>query len=153
MEGKVIQLIYVRVKRLTDSAIIPTKGSTFAAGFDLYADTDQDIEVQPGEVMPFYTGLAMEIPDGYFGAIYPRSGLATKYGLRLPNCVGVVDADYRGNVGVPLRNDSDKPVTVVAHERIAQIVFQRCEAVGLYEAEELTKTERGAGGFGSSGRT
>ncbi len=153
MEGKVIQLIYVRIKRLTDTAIIPTKGSAFAAGYDLYVDTTEDITVYPGEVVPFYTGLAMEIPDGYFGAIYSRSGIATKFGMRLPHCVGILDSDYRGNVGIPLRNDSDSPVTVKAHERVAQIVFQRCEAVGLYEADELTKTERGAGGFGSSGRT
>ena len=145
-------MVYVRYKRLTSTAMTPTKGSAFAAGFDLYADTVQDITVMPGEVVPFYTGLAMEIPDGYFGAIYPRSGLATKFGLRLPNCVGVVDSDYRGNVGVPLRNDSQEPVTVVAHERIAQIIFQRCPEVALYESDELTETDRGTGGFGSSGR-
>lgn len=145
-------MIYVRYKKLTDTAIAPVKGSTFAAGYDLFADTTQDIEVQPGEVIPFYTGLAMEIPDGWFGAIYPRSGLATKFGLRLPECVGVIDADYRGNIVVPLRNDSNRPVTVVAHERVAQIVFQKCPEVTLYEADMLTKTDRGAGGFGSTGR-
>ena len=145
-------LIYVRFKKLTDTAMTPTKGSAFAAGYDLYADTDRDIVVQPGEVVPFYAGIALEIPEGYFGAIYPRSGLATKFGLRLPNCVGIVDADYRGNVGIPLRNDSEHPVTVVAHERIAQIVFQKCPDVALYEADNLSKTERGTGGFGSSGR-
>lgn len=153
MEGKVIQLIYVRVKRLTETAIIPTKGSAFAAGFDLYADTDCDIEIQPGEVMPFYTGLAMEIPDGYFGAIYPRSGLATKMGLRLANCVGVIDSDYRGNIGVPLHNDSRRPVVVKAHERIAQIVIQACPDIVLKEAQDLSETARGANGFGSTGRT
>lgn len=146
-------MIYVRFKRLTKGAMKPTKGSAFAAGFDLYADTTQDIVVEPGEVVPFYTGLAMEIPDGYFGAIYSRSGLATKLGLRLPHCVGIIDSDYRGNVGVPLRNDSNVPVTVLAHERIAQIVFQRCADVALYETDELSQTARGDGGFGSSGRT
>lgn len=145
-------MIYVRFKKLTETAVAPVKGSAFAAGFDLFADTTQDIEVQPGEVVPFYTGLAMEIPDGWFGAIYPRSGLATKFGLRLPECVGVIDADFRGNIGVPLRNDSDKPVTVVAHERVAQIVFQKCPDVTLCEADMLTKTDRGTGGFGSTGR-
>jgi dUTP pyrophosphatase len=152
MESEGGQMIYVRVKKLTDTAMMPTKGSAFAAGFDLYADTSEDIVVQPGKVVPFYTGLSMELPNGYFGAVYPRAGLATEYGLRLPNCVGVIDPDYRGNVGVPLRNDSDQPVTVLAHERVAQIVFQRCEAVGLYEADELSQTDRGAVGFGSSGR-
>lgn len=146
-------MIYVRFKKLTDTAMTPTKGSAFAAGFDLYADTDREIEIQPGEVVPFYAGIAFEIPDGYFGAIYPRSGLATKYGLRLPNCVGVVDSDYRGNIGIPLRNDSDRAVTIMPHERIAQIVFQPCPDAALYETDDLTKTDRGAGGFGSSGRT
>ena len=88
----------------------------------------------------------------YVFMIYPRSGLATKYGLRLPNCVGVVDSDYRGNIGIPLYNDSNEPQTVVAHERIAQIIIQRCEDTIWYETDELTETERGAGGFGSSGR-
>ena len=145
-------MIYIRFKKLTDTAITPTKGSTFAAGYDLYADTSQDIVVMPHEVVPFYSGIAAEIPDGYFGAIYPRSGLATKYGLRLPNCVGVVDSDYRGNIGIPLYNDSNDPQTVVAHERIAQIIIQRCEDTIWYETDDLTETERGAGGFGSSGR-
>ena len=145
-------MIYVRFKKLTDTAIAPTKGSTFAAGYDLYADTTEDIVVYPGDTVPFYTGIAMEIPDGYFGAVYPRSGLATKYGLRLPHCVGVIDSDYRGNVGVPLYNDSSQPVLVLAHERVAQIVFQKCPEVVLYETDELTQTDRGTGGFGSSGR-
>lgn len=145
-------MIYVKVKKLTDTAKMPTKGSSRAAGYDLYADTVVDIAVFPGETVPFYTGLAMEIPDGYFGAIYPRSGLATKKGLRLPHCVGVIDSDYRGNIGVPLFNDSNDPVLVKAHERVAQIVFQKCDDVILHEAEELSETDRGEGGFGSSGR-
>lgn len=145
-------MIYVRFKKLTDTAKEPTKGSTFAAGYDLYADTTQDIVVMPGEVMPFYTGIAAEIPDGYFGAIYSRSGLSTKHGLRLANCVGIIDSDYRGNIGVPMYNDGDSPVTVLAHERVAQIIIQRHEECIWYETDELTETERGAGGFGSSGR-
>lgn len=145
-------MIYVRFKKLTDTAIMPTKGSAFCAGYDLYVDTTQDVVVMPGEVVPFYTGIAAEIPDGYFGAIYPRSGLSTKYGLRLANCVGVIDSDYRGNIGVPMYNDGNDPVTVVAHERVAQIIVQRCEDTIWYETDELTETERGAGGFGSSGR-
>lgn len=146
-------MIYVRFKRLTKTAMTPTRGSTFAAGFDLYADTDREVVVEPGETVPFYTGLAVEIPDGYCGKIYSRSGLSTRYGLRLANGVGVVDSDYRGNVGVPLHNDGDKPVTVVPHERVAQLVIECCPDVVFYETEELTKTERGDGGFGSSGRT
>lgn len=145
-------MIYVKVKKLTDTAMMPTRGSLRAAGYDLYADTDKDIMIFPGEVVEFFTGLAMEIPDGYFGAVYPRSGLATKLGLRLPNCVGVIDSDYRGNIGIPLRNDSRRPVTVKAHERIAQIVVQPCPEVMLQEVQELSETERGAAGFGSTGR-
>lgn len=146
-------MIYVRFKKLTPTAMTPTRGSAFAAGYDLYVDTDREVVVEPGETVPFYTGLAVEIPDGYCGKIYSRSGLSTRYGLRLANGVGVVDSDYRGNVGVPLHNDGDKPVTVVPHERVAQLVIERCPDVVFYETEELTKTERGDGGFGSSGRT
>lgn len=146
-------MIYVRFRKLTPTAMTPTRGSAFAAGYDLYVDTDREVVVEPGETVPFYTGLAVEIPDGYCGKIYSRSGLSTRYGLRLANGVGVVDSDYRGNVGVPLHNDGDKPVTVVPHERVAQLVIERCPDVVFYETEELTNTERGDGGFGSSGRT
>lgn len=145
-------MINIKFKRLTETAIVPTSGSARAAGYDLYADTEKDIRMFPGEVVEFFTGLALEIPDGFFGAVYPRSGLATKRGLRLANCVGVIDSDYRGNIGVPLRNDSMNTVTVKAHERIAQIIIQQCQDVVLNEAQELSKTERGAGGFGSTGR-
>lgn len=145
-------MIYVRFKKLTGTAIVPTKATAFSAGYDLYVDTDRDIEIQPGEVMPFYTGISFEIPDGYFGQIHSRSGLSTKHGLVLANGVGVVDSDYRGNVGVPIRNVSDRPVTVMAHERVAQIIFQKVPDVGMYEADMLTKTERGNSGFGSTGR-
>ena len=130
----------------------PTRGSEGAAGYDLYVDTTQEIEIQPGEVVPFYSGLAMEIPSGFYGAIVPRSGLATKLGLRLPHCIGVIDSDYRGNIGLPLRNDSDEPVTVKAHERVAQIIFQRYEEAMWYECEALSETDRGESGFGSTGR-
>jgi len=146
-------MIYVRYKKLTDTAIKPSKGSTFAAGYDLYADTDVDVWVEPGETVNFYTGIAFEIPDGYFGAVYSRSGLGIKHNMRMPNCVGIIDADYRGNVMVPLFNDGKEPFKVLAHERVAQIVFQECPGVELYKTEELSKTERGTNGFGSSGRT
>ena len=146
-------MIYVKYKKLTDTAKEPTRGSMRAAGYDLYADTGNDIMMVPGEVVEFFTGIAMEIPDGYFGAVYPRSGLATKMGLRLANCVGVIDSDYRGNIGVPLHNDSRRPVVVKAHERIAQIVIQACPDIVLKEAQDLSETARGENGFGSTGRT
>ena len=145
-------MINIKFKRLTETAIVPTRGSAQAAGLDLYADTEKDIRMFPGEVVEFFIGLALEIPDGFFGAVYPRSGLATRLGLRLSNCVGVIDSDYRGNIGVPLRNDSRKVVTVKAHERIAQIIIQECPYVVLTEAQELSETKRGECGFGSTGR-
>lgn len=146
-------MIYVRFKKLTETAITPTRGSAFAAGFDLYVDMKEPVEVQPGDVVPFYTGISMEIPDGYFGQIHSRSGLSTEHGLVIANGVSVIDSDYRGNVGVPLRNESDIPVMVMPYERVAQIIFQKCPEVVLYETDELTKTERGSKGFGSTGRT
>ena len=145
-------MIYVRFKRLTKTAMTPTRESAFAAGYDLYADTDREVVVEPGETVPFYTGLALEIPGGYCGKIYSRSGLSTKYGLRLANGVAVVDSDYRGNIGIPMHNDSDKPVTVMPHERLAQIIIEECPDVVYYETDELTQTERGGNGFGSTGR-
>ena len=99
-------MIYVKYKKLTETALTPTKGSAGAAGFDLYADTQTDIEVQPHETVPFYTGLAMEIPHGYAGFVLSRSGIATKRGLRLPHCVGLIDSDYRGEIIVALHNHS-----------------------------------------------
>ena len=136
----------------TSTAHIPTRGSADAAGLDLYADTSEPVKIWPGDVYPFDTGICMEIPAGMFGAIYPRSGIATKRGLRLPNCVGVIDSDYRGHIIVPLRNDSNEVQTVDPHERIAQIIFQRYEFLEPVIVSRLSETERGAGGFGSSGR-
>lgn len=145
-------MIYVRFKKLTKTATTPTKGSAFAAGYDLYADTDREIVVEPGDTVPFCTGIAMEIPDGYCGKIYSRSGLSTNYGMRLANCVAVIDSDYRGNVRIPMYNDSSDPFTVMPHERLAQIIIEKVPDVAFYETDELTETDRGDGGFGSSGR-
>lgn len=146
-------MIYVKCKKLTETALVPTKCSSGAAGFDLYADTQEEIEIQPGEMIPFYTGIAVEIPYGYAGFIYSRSGIATNRGLRLPHCVGVIDSDYRGNIGVPLINDSDRVQVIQKQERIAQIVFAPIADAQLYLTDgDLSWTERGAGGFGSTGR-
>ena len=141
----------VRIKRCSETAKVPTRGSAKAAGWDLYADTERPTEVKPGETVMVLSGIAMEIPDGCFGAIYSRSGIATRRGLRLSNCVGVVDSDYRGNIGIPVHNDSAKIQTIAPHERIAQIVIQPYALVDLEVVDDLSETERGDSGFGSTG--
>lgn len=145
-------MIPIKIKRLTDTAKLPTRGSAGAAGYDLYADVDQFVSIQPGSYVAIQTNIAMEIPHGYFGAVYPRSGLATKKGLRLPNSVGIIDEDYRGSIGVGLYNDSNILQTIQPHERVAQIIFQPYEEVDFEEVTELSDTERGTGGFGSTGK-
>ncbi len=141
----------IAVKKLNKNAILPTYGSDFSAGADLYAVTDEPIEILPNQTKLVGTGLAMEIPEGYAGLIYARSGLASKRGLAPANKVGVVDADYRGEIMVALHNHSDKAQTVEPKERIAQLVVTPFLKAEYYEAETLTDTTRGAGGFGSTG--
>lgn len=140
----------MKVKRLKDNAIIPTRGSSAAAGYDLYT-TDETV-IAPGQTILLGTGLAMEIPEGYFGAVFARSGLATKEGLRPANCVGVIDADYRGELKVPLHNDSPEERQITAGERIAQLVIMPFLPVTFEEAGELSDTARSTGGFGSTGK-
>ena len=142
----------IAVKKLNEKAILPTYGSEFSAGADLYALCDEDILFLPGETKFVHTGLAMEIPEGYAGLIYARSGLACKRGLAPANKVGVVDADYRGEVMVALHNHSDIPQTVVSGERIAQLVVAPFLKAEFTLCEELSETVRGEGGFGSTGR-
>lgn len=144
-------MIKVAVKKLEEKAMLPTYGSAFAAGADLYALADGEVEILPGETKLIRTGLAMEIPQGYAGLIYARSGLAAKRGLAPANKVGVVDADYRGEVMVALHNHSAIPQTIAAGERIAQLVVTPFLKVDFEEADELEETVRGAGGFGSTG--
>lgn len=138
-------------KKLNDLAKTPTFGSEYSAGADLYAATSYDIEIWPGETVKVDTGLSMAIPEGYFGAIYARSGLATKQGLRPANCVGVVDADYRGSIIVALHNDSNVRQIIPAGSRIAQLIISPAPKFEFQEVEELDETERGEGGFGSTG--
>lgn len=140
----------INYRRVTDSAIVPTFGTEDSGGIDLYADKDAYIE--PGKTVMIGTGIAMEIPKGHFGGIYPRSGLATKKGLRLANCVGVVDADYRGEIIVALHNDSSLLREVRKGDRIAQLIVQEYKKFELNEMDELSGTERGDGGFGSTGK-
>ena len=141
----------IAVKKLKENAILPTYGSEFSAGADLYAVTDEPIEFLPNETKLVGTGLAMEIPEGYAGLIYARSGLASKRGLAPANKVGVVDADYRGEIMVALHNHSDKVQRIEPKEGIAQLVVAPFLKAEYYEAETLTDTTRGAGGFGSTG--
>ena len=142
----------MKIKRLSDSAILPSQGSVYSAGWDLYADIQEDIEIEPAATVLIGTGWAMEIPPGTFGAIFARSGLATKEGLRPANCVGVVDSDYRGEVKVALHNDSNVTRTVSPGARIAQLVVMPCFYISMEEAEELSDTVRDTGGFGSTGQ-
>lgn len=143
----------IKVKKIRKNAILPTYGSDKAAGADLYACIDELglITIEPHTTMKISTGLAMELPEGYFGAIFARSGLATKQGIRPANCVGVCDEDYRGEYIVALHNDTDEERIIRHGDRIAQLVllpYIQCDFV----EDELSETERGDGGFGSTGK-
>ena len=142
----------IQVKKLKENAKIPTRGSEQAAGYDLYACIDESVTIKPHETEKIGTGLAIAVPDGYFGAIFARSGLAAKQGLRPSNCVGVADSDYRGEYIVAMHNDSDSEKTVEPFERIAQLVVMPYPPVEFEEVRELSETQRGAGGFGSTGK-
>ena len=157
----------MKIKKLTETAIIPTRGSNGAAGYDLYADSievkkDNGVTVDCENVHIYdnanaivHTGISMEIPQGYVGLIFARSGLACKQGLRPANCVGVIDEDYRGEIIVNLHNDSmsGKPeiANFALHDRVAQIVFVKYNAFDFEVVDELDDTDRGSGGFGSTG--
>lgn len=142
----------INVKKLKENAIIPTRGSEYAAGMDLYACIDAPIIITPHQTVKIGTGLAIELPNGYFGAIFARSGLATKQGLRPSNCVGCCDSDYRGEYIVALHNDTDIPQVVNPNDRIAQLVVIPYLPVYFEEVDELSDTKRGFGGFGSTGK-
>lgn len=141
----------VRFKRLNDLAKIPTRGSKFSAGYDLYAATDKDVQIPPHATVKIGTGLAMDIPVGWFGGVFARSGIASNRGLRPANCVPVIDCDYRGEWIIPLHNDSNETKTVQAGERIAQLILLPYQDIDFIEVEELVKTDRGDGGFGHTG--
>ena len=140
----------LKIKKLSDNAVIPTYGSEYAAGADLYS-CEGELTFEPGETKLVHTGLAMEIPVGYVGLIYARSGIATKRGLAPANKVGVIDSDYRGEIMVALHNHSNESQTIAASERIAQIVITPFLTVNYIESETLDETDRGVGGFGSTG--
>ena len=140
----------VKIKKLNENAIIPTYGSPYSAGADLYSAMD-DVTIEPHTTTLIKTGLALELPIGFAGLIYARSGLASKRGLAPANKVGVIDCDYRGEVMVALHNHSEIAQTVSKGERIAQLVITPYVVADFEEADELSETVRGEGGFGSTG--
>lgn len=142
----------VNIKRLTNTAKIPTRQHEGDAGYDLYADIQEPVTIEPHTSEFIKTGIAIEIPDGYFGAIFARSGLASNEGLRPANCVGVCDSRYRGEYIVALHNDSSDTKTITTGDRIAQFIVMPYLNVEFNEVNELSNTERGDGGFGSTGR-
>lgn len=158
--------INVKIKRLSETAQLPTKAHDSDAAFDLYADiqetyipfgktfeeSEKGIKVMPGQTVKVSSGVAMEIPEWYWGAVYARSGLATKQGLRPANCVGVIDSHYRGPIIVAIHNDSNN-VQIIHHgDRIAQFMLAPVIETKFEEVSELSDSDRGEGGFGSSGK-
>lgn len=141
----------VKIKKLNEKAILPTQGSEWSAGWDLYACIDEPICIHPSCTVEIGIGFSIELPRYTFGAIVPRSGLSTKKGLRPANTPGTCDSDYRGEYIVALHNDSESPQWVEPGERIAQLIVLPYVPIKFQEAEELSETERGAGGFGSTG--
>jgi dUTP pyrophosphatase len=142
----------IEIKKLQESAVLPERGSASAAGYDLFACMEEDVVIKPHETKMIGTVLAAAIPEGYFGGIFARSGLSSKEGLRPANCTGVVDADYRGEIKVALHNDSEVERVVTVGEKIAQLVVLPFLSVEFDEVETLSETQRGAGGFGSTGK-
>ena len=143
----------VKVKKLRETAKLPVYGTEFSAGADLCACLDAPVTLQPGETRLISIGIAMELPEGYAGLVYARSGLASKRGLAPANKVGVVDSDYRGEFFVPLHNHGSVPQTVEPGERIAQMIITPYLTASFVETDTLSDTVRGEGGFGSTGRT
>ena len=143
--------IPVQFKRLRPSAVLPAYQTELAAGMDLSADLDAPVTLAPGDIVVVPCGFAMALPPGFEAQVRPRSGLATKFGISMPNAPGTVDADYRGEMKVPLVNLGRTPFVVEPWMRIAQMVVARVERVEVSEVAELTETARGEGGFGSTG--
>lgn len=143
----------LNIKLLGTPDSLPMRGTPFSAGFDLKAASiTEPFTIKPFETVMVGTGIAVEIPDGHFGAVFPRSGIAAKCGLRLANCVGVIDSDYRGELKVALHNDTTEPQTIEPMERIAQLIIIPYISPELNVVGKLSNTERGSGGYGSTGR-
>lgn len=142
----------INLKKINDDAIIPSKGTNESAGYDLYAYLDRDKkEIMPGETYMVKTGISLEIPVGYFAAIFARSGIASKRNLRPANCVGVIDSDYRGEIMIPIYNDSKNAQAIENKERVAQMVIMPYLNVSFNLVDELSDSNRNADGFGSTG--
>lgn len=139
----------LKIRKIHENAFIPTRGSRDAAGYDLYSS--QTVNISSGCTFKINTGIALQIPEGYVGLIFARSGLATKKGIRPANCVGVIDSDYRGEIIVALHNDSGDSAIIQKGDRIAQLVIVPYISPDLIQCNELDDTERGSGGFGSTG--
>ena len=142
----------IKVKKLNDKATLPTRGSEYAAGYDLYAAIENNITVPAHSTEKIGTGLSFELPDETFAAIFARSGLATKQGLRPANCVGVCDSDYRGEYIVAIHNDTDEDKIIEPRERIAQMILMPYIPMTFVETNELSESGRGQDGFGSTGK-
>ncbi|MCH5323627.1 MAG: dUTP diphosphatase [Eubacterium sp.] len=141
----------INVKKVKEGAVLPLRATAKSAGADLYACLEKDVIIQPGERMLIATGIAVEIPDGFGGFVFPRSGNAIKKGMSMANAVGVIDSDYRGEISVPLINLGSEPFTVSNGDRIAQFIVIPIELCDYAESESLGVTERNQGGFGSTG--
>ncbi len=141
----------VNIKKLDKNATIPTYGTEFSAGADLYACMNSPVTIHPGQTEFIHTGIALEVPVGYAGLVYARSGMACKKGLAPANKVGVIDADYRGEIMVALHNHSNEAIEVLDGDRIAQLVITPYLTAAFNEVNELNETVRGEGGFGSTG--
>lgn len=142
----------IKVKKFSDTAVLPQKQSKGAAGYDLCADISEAVSIMPHGTVVIQSNIGVEIPEGYFGAVYARSGMSTKRGLRPATCVSVIDSDYRGSIGLPIHNDTNGIRVIEPYERVAQLVIQRAIDVEFVEVDELDSTDRGVGGFGSTGK-
>lgn len=141
----------MQIKKLSTNAQLPTRASEHAAGYDFYANVEEPIIIASKQTVLIPTGIAMAIPKGHFLAIYARSGLAVKNGVRPANCTGIIDADYRGEIMIALHNDNDKDFVVEPNMRIAQGIFQKYQTFEFEVVDQLSETKRGSGGFGSTG--
>ena len=142
----------INVKKVNENAILPRRATSLSAGADLYACLTEDVVVNPSERVLIPTGIAMSIPESFGGFIFPRSGTASKFGISLSNCVGVVDSDYRGEIKIAIINHSNEPYTIKNGDRIAQMVIIPVDLCSYTECDSLDETDRGEGGFGSTGK-